>query len=499
MRALQRLRIPTLLFVNKIDRRGAEAVACSTRSGQAHRGAVRDDGRGRRGSAPQRGKVGPRAMPASGHAWSRPSPSTTTRSCATYVDDETTVSWQRLHAVLAAQTAARAECIRSSSARRITGAGVDDLMGGIAQFLPARSRDADGPVSGSVFKIERGAAGERIAYVRMFSGTVHTRTASNSAGREGKVTAIRVFDDGRGVQRGAVSAGEIAKLWGLAEIQIGDSDRRRRMPRRWRTISAADAGDGRRPVADGDRHRAPRRARPAGGAGPADRRPPGRRPPGDLRLALRRGAEGGHPGDARPRLRHRGRGSARRRRSTSSASRHRDRSHAQTNVTAELARARTRSPPRSGCASSPRRSARGSSSGSTSMFACVPIYIYKGVDGFVDHMAQYVRETLQEGLCGWQVTDCTVTMTDCGYTARPAEEPHGGRLPQADAVGPHAGARAGRDDRLRADAARRPRDSRRSDRRGRRYPGEARRGGRDAVGEERARRHGHGLVRGGDA
>jgi ribosomal protection tetracycline resistance protein len=32
-------------------------------------------------------------------------------------------------------------------------------------------------------------------------------------------------------------------------------------------------------------------------------------------------------------------------------------------------------------------------------------------------MAQYVRETLQEGLCGWQVTDCTVTMTDCGYRA----------------------------------------------------------------------------------
>ncbi|MER6694258.1 hypothetical protein, partial [Streptomyces minutiscleroticus] len=31
--------------------------------------------------------------------------------------------------------------------------------------------DPGGPVSGSVFKVERGAAGERIAYVRMFSGT----------------------------------------------------------------------------------------------------------------------------------------------------------------------------------------------------------------------------------------------------------------------------------------------------------------------------------------
>ena len=32
----------------------------------------------------------------------------------------------------------------------------------------------------------------------------------------GKVTAIRVFADGDAVQRDAVRAGEIARLWGLA-------------------------------------------------------------------------------------------------------------------------------------------------------------------------------------------------------------------------------------------------------------------------------------------
>ncbi len=32
-------------------------------------------------------------------------------------------------------------------------------------------------------------------------------------------------------------------------------------------------------------------------------------------------------------------------------------------------------------------------------------------------MAQYVRRTLREGLFGWQVPDCTVTVTDCGYVA----------------------------------------------------------------------------------
>ena len=32
-------------------------------------------------------------------------------------------------------------------------------------------------------------------------------------------------------------------------------------------------------------------------------------------------------------------------------------------------------------------------------------------------MEPYVREALAEGLAGWQVTDCRVTMTDCGYAS----------------------------------------------------------------------------------
>ena len=32
-------------------------------------------------------------------------------------------------------------------------------------------------------------------------------------------------------------------------------------------------------------------------------------------------------------------------------------------------------------------------------------------------MTQYICRTLQEGLFGWPVTDCIVTMTACGYYA----------------------------------------------------------------------------------
>src|SRR2546422_495767 len=92
------------------------------------------------------------------------------------------------------------------------------------QRLPAADGDVDGSVSGSVFKIERGPGGEKIAYVRMFSGTVRTRDRLRfGEDAECKVTAISVFDQGKTVRRASLSAGEIGKLWGLTEIQIGDA------------------------------------------------------------------------------------------------------------------------------------------------------------------------------------------------------------------------------------------------------------------------------------
>jgi ribosomal protection tetracycline resistance protein len=47
----------------------------------------------------------------------------------------------------------------------------------------------------------------------------------------------------------------------------------------------------------------------------------------------------------------------------------------------------------------------------------VPMYVYKNVGNFTENMEQYVRRTLREGLFGWQVTDCIVTMIQCGYSS----------------------------------------------------------------------------------
>ena len=132
----------------------------------------------------------------------------------------------------------------------ITGAGVERLLTGIAELLPAAAGDPDGPVSATVFKIERGASGEKIAYVRMFSGTIHVRDRLHfGRGLDDKVTALAVFERGPAVQRPSVSAGAVAKLWGLAEIQVGDRIGEQRDRCGGPAVPAADAGVGRRPGA----------------------------------------------------------------------------------------------------------------------------------------------------------------------------------------------------------------------------------------------------------
>jgi ribosomal protection tetracycline resistance protein len=58
----------------------------------------------------------------------------------------------------------------------------------------------------------------------MFAGRVRAREKVRFGdGGERKVTAISVFDGGPDVRRDSVSAGQIGKLWGLAGIRVGDA------------------------------------------------------------------------------------------------------------------------------------------------------------------------------------------------------------------------------------------------------------------------------------
>ena len=144
------------------------------------------------------------------------------------------LSYARLIAALAAQSRQGfVHPVFAGSA--MTGAGVARLTEGITRLLPAADRkaEAEGRVSASVFKVERGPAGEKIAYARMFSGTLRPRDrvrvgaggtgSTGGTGGLGKITAISVFERGAASDAQAVAAGQIARLWGLPGIQIGDT------------------------------------------------------------------------------------------------------------------------------------------------------------------------------------------------------------------------------------------------------------------------------------
>src|SRR4029077_9564928 len=58
-----------------------------------------------------------------------------------------------------------------------------------------------------------------------------------------------------------------------------------------------------------------------------------------------------------------------------------------------------------------------------------PLIVYKTFASFMEHMDEYVRFALEEGLLGWQVTDCVVTLTEIAYSLADGGAARGGPLP----------------------------------------------------------------------
>ncbi|CAM3942064.1 MULTISPECIES: tetracycline resistance ribosomal protection protein [Bacillus] len=109
----------------------------------------------------------------------------------------------------------------------MTGIGVTELLENISDLFPANKSADNERLSGVVFKIEREPSGEKIAYVRVFSGNLHVRKyvhiqRDQSLPHKEKIKKMCMFHNGNAVQTSTVPSGEFCKVWGLSDIKIGD-------------------------------------------------------------------------------------------------------------------------------------------------------------------------------------------------------------------------------------------------------------------------------------
>ncbi|HDX9705773.1 tetracycline resistance protein [Bacillus cereus] len=109
----------------------------------------------------------------------------------------------------------------------MTGIGVTEILEKLPALMPAHTSAQEEPLSGVVFKIEREPSGEKVAYVRVFSGSLHVRKyvdiqRDESLPHKEKIKKMCMFHSGNAVQSTIVPSGEFCKVWGLNDIKIGD-------------------------------------------------------------------------------------------------------------------------------------------------------------------------------------------------------------------------------------------------------------------------------------
>jgi ribosomal protection tetracycline resistance protein len=424
-RALERLHVPTIMFVNKIDRAGAEpervlgAIARRLSPRLIPMGAVRDAGSREASFVPF-----------------RPDDDAHRRRLVeiladhdeailgAYLGDEGPLAHANLCERLAEQTR-RAWVHPVFFGSAATGAGIEALLDGVSALRAGTRGDPGAGVSGRVFKIERTPAGERVAYVRLFAGSLRPRQRVRVGGLQAaKPTSIKVLGPAGTPRRDVVTAGEMATVRGLGAVRVGDAI-------------------GEPPPGEAETARFPR---PALEAVVFPRRA---EQSGSLRAALAQLAEQDPLIDIRQDDRRheisvslygevqkevigatleREYGIVVDFRATTTLCIERP---ARAGQAEEVIRARThtnitgRSSPLStnpfpaalALRIEPAPPGAGLTFRNEVDVRLVPLYLFRKPETFTTQMEGYVREALLEGLAGWPVTDSLVTMTDCGYMA----------------------------------------------------------------------------------
>ncbi|KGE19074.1 GTP-binding protein [Paenibacillus wynnii] len=223
--ALRKLNIPTLIFMNKMDRMGAdhEAVLAQARTYLSeniipvqHPLGTEQDFIG----AADLWMDG--AEPALQTALLEALAERDEELLETYMSGEAIhlEAWKD-HLTAAASSAQIFPLVYGAAAKSI---GITELLDAMLQYFPRAGGDVEQPVSGIVYSIQRDKTMGRMAFVRLYEGTVRNReTVLNyTQNIQEKITQIRKVEGGRTEDVGILEAGDIAVVYGLSSVRIGD-------------------------------------------------------------------------------------------------------------------------------------------------------------------------------------------------------------------------------------------------------------------------------------
>ena len=105
----------------------------------------------------------------------------------------------------------------------IQGIGVTQLLDAVVDFLPPPEGDIERPFEGIVYKVRMEEGSGQLSYVRVYQGKVKTRESIlTESGDLEKTTQIRKYTGSRYVMVDELGAGDIGVLCGLKNVRIGE-------------------------------------------------------------------------------------------------------------------------------------------------------------------------------------------------------------------------------------------------------------------------------------
>jgi len=223
-KAVQKLQIPAVILINKIDRMGCEPELLTETLKE---------------------KFSPYIFPVNrptGHGG--PDAAVAARSFADFTEDEL-LSLGELDEAMAGLVLSGGgipdrsvgECLRRLAragkcypllyGAAIAGVGMEQLLAALTEYLPTREITEEGDLSGIVYKVEHDPGMGKIAHVRLFSGCVRNRDmlpvvrGVNEPFHE-KVTQIRTVEGAKRQDAGILLGGDIGALCGMSKVKAGD-------------------------------------------------------------------------------------------------------------------------------------------------------------------------------------------------------------------------------------------------------------------------------------